>query len=72
MFNTTLLALYVFALSAVQVNLKFEAQKSAHAAGTRDSPAKVVDALREAPAAVACMVFTFMGVWFVGGLSVRA
>jgi palmitoyltransferase ZDHHC9/14/18 len=67
--NTTLLALYVFALSALQVHLKFEAQSSAHAAGTRAAAASVGDALRDAPAALACMVFTFLGVWFVGGLS---
>jgi palmitoyltransferase ZDHHC9/14/18 len=68
-FNTTLLALYVFGVSALQVRLKFAQQQAAHAAGTRGGKASVGDAVREAPAAVACMAFTFLGVWFVGGLS---
>jgi palmitoyltransferase ZDHHC9/14/18 len=69
--NTTLLAMYVFALSVVQVDLHFREQKAAHAAGTRTKAASVGDALRESPAAIACIVYTFLGVWFVGGLSVR-
>ena len=69
--NTTLLCMYVFALSVVQVHLHFTAQKVAHAAGTRDKAASVADALRESPAALACIIYTFLGVWFVGGLTVR-
>ena len=69
--NTTLLCMYVFALSVVQVHLHFTAQKVAHDAGTRDKAASVADALRESPAALACIIYTFLGVWFVGGLTVR-
>ena len=69
--NTTLLCMYVFALSVVQVHLHFTAQKAAHDAGTRDKAASVADALRESPAALACIIYTFLGVWFVGGLTVR-
>jgi palmitoyltransferase ZDHHC9/14/18 len=68
-FNTTALALYVFALSALQVHLKFRAMAAEHAAGTRASGASLAAALRDSPAALACMAFTFLGVWFVGGLS---
>lgn len=68
-FNTTLLALYVFALSALQVHLHVRAQAAEHTAGTRAAKASVADALQDCPAAIACMAFTFLGVWFVGGLS---
>jgi hypothetical protein len=61
----------VFALCALQVRVRYEGLQRQHAQGTRATPASVADALQDAPAAVALMCLTFMGVWFVGGLSVR-
>lgn len=59
--NTTLLCCYVFALCIMRMHLLH-----------KYSGASVLEAMRRAPAALACICFTFLGVWFVAGLSVRA
>ncbi|GJP37981.1 hypothetical protein CLOM_g22424 [Closterium sp. NIES-68] len=62
--STTLLCIFVFAFSAYLINLLM---LNAHdpAAGTRT----VWQAMGHAPLAVVLMAFTFLAVWFVGGLS---
>jgi palmitoyltransferase ZDHHC9/14/18 len=62
-FNTTLLCVYVFALSALQVRVKMDTLR---AAGGHPS---IASALMRCPAAVALMVYVFLAIIFVGGLS---
>ena len=68
-FNTTLLCFYTFALSVTQLHLKYVALQAQHRAQPSQPAASVSLAMRRCPAAVAMCCYTFVFVWFVGGLS---
>eukprot|EP01018_Ginkgo_biloba_P019183 Gb_32541 [translate_table: standard] len=57
--STTLLCIYVFAMSALRI--KFLMDSDAHT---------VWDAMKRSPACVILMLYTFISVWFVGGLTI--
>ena len=56
--SATLLCVYVFSMSAFYINIIMEHQR-----GT------VWMAMRESPWAVALMIYCFIALWFVGGLT---
>lgn len=57
--STTLLCIYAFAISALYIKFLMDGD-----AGT------VWEAMRESPASVILMIYTFISVWFVGGLTI--
>mmetsp|Transcript_22350 Transcript_22350/g.42632 ORF Transcript_22350/g.42632 Transcript_22350/m.42632 type:complete len:405 (-) Transcript_22350:344-1558(-) len=61
--STTILCIYVFVCSAIQVKLKMDDMNKG------SSDATIWDALKETPFAIGLMVYVFLCVWFVGGLS---
>lgn len=68
-FNTALLCFYVFAISVTHVHVQYRHQQTAYGIGARQAAPNVAEALRDSPAALACMCYVFLAVWFVGGLS---
>ncbi|KAJ7568087.1 hypothetical protein O6H91_01G018400 [Diphasiastrum complanatum] len=57
--STTLLCIYVFAMSALYIKILMD-----------DTPCTVWRAMGKSPASVILMAYTFIAVWFVGGLTV--
>ncbi len=51
--------------------MKYVELRAERDAGMRSDGVSVATALQRSPAAIAIMCFTFLSVWFVGGLSVR-
>ncbi|KAH9308269.1 hypothetical protein KI387_036180, partial [Taxus chinensis] len=57
--STTILCIYVFAISALYIKFIMDGDE-----GT------VWEAMRQSPASVILMMYTFISVWFVGGLTI--
>ena len=62
-FCTTLLGVYVFGCSAYLVQLRYEDTLAA------EGEASVLSVLGKEPGAIVVMVYVFLVIWFVGGLS---
>ncbi|XP_042492391.1 protein S-acyltransferase 8-like [Macadamia integrifolia] len=56
--SSTLLCIYVFAISALYIKILMD-----------DNHGTVWEAMKESPAAVVLMVYCFISLWFVGGLT---
>lgn len=61
--STTLLCAYVLVCSSIHIKRKYDDHRA------RDESVNAWDAIQDAPVSIALIVYTFLCVWFVGGLS---